>query len=346
MKRNNALDGLRAWAICSVFMVHFNPALANVNLSHSIFSDYFSKVINFIFIGPFGVDIFFMLSGFLMTGVLVSKRFTISGFFISRLKRLFPAHFFVLAMQLTSCTLITGVLNLFFVAYFFENIPLLNFVEWSLAYEFLFYLFVACLILATRSMTKIFFVSVTLLSCIVFVSFWFENIDGIVFHQFRIPMLRLAPFLLGVLLFCFDGSRPIKSIVKIINGLSPTYPFLIMLLANFSGKQININLKITSYLLMLLFAFCLIFSMTNSRLVITRVFSYPKLTSLGKISYSFYLAHSLWAIPIALNIVKPFGFLHGYPQYYLVSMLVSILIASYMYKYLERPYFSNSAVSS
>ena len=69
------INGLRAWAVVAVVLFHFGvPGFAG---------------------GFIGVDIFFVISGFLMTGIIVDKlergRFSLSGFYMARAKRLIPA---------------------------------------------------------------------------------------------------------------------------------------------------------------------------------------------------------------------------------------------------------------
>jgi peptidoglycan/LPS O-acetylase OafA/YrhL len=81
------IDGLRAVAIGAVLLFHAFPKL---------------------FPGGFvGVDVFFVISGFLITGNITrgieSGSFTISGFYLRRVRRIFPALLLVLA-----CCLIAG----------------------------------------------------------------------------------------------------------------------------------------------------------------------------------------------------------------------------------------------
>ena len=71
-----ALDGIRAFAVCAVLLYHFGvPAVAG---------------------GLLGVDVFFVLSGFLITGLLCSERMSkgsirLGQFWARRARRLFPA---------------------------------------------------------------------------------------------------------------------------------------------------------------------------------------------------------------------------------------------------------------
>ncbi len=80
MKYRAEIDGLRAIAVISVIAYHSNIK---------------------IFTGGFiGVDIFFVISGFLITSILLndltSNKFSISFFYKKRIQRIFPALFFVM----------------------------------------------------------------------------------------------------------------------------------------------------------------------------------------------------------------------------------------------------------
>ncbi len=72
------IDGLRAIAVSAVLLFHLFP-----------------KVLAGGFVG---VDIFFVISGYLITGILLKEQvFSIARFYVRRVKRIFPALFVVLA---------------------------------------------------------------------------------------------------------------------------------------------------------------------------------------------------------------------------------------------------------
>jgi peptidoglycan/LPS O-acetylase OafA/YrhL len=84
------LDGLRALAVLVVMARHFVPTLEGIGI-----------------IGWLGVRLFFVLSGFLITGILLRGRsliesgnqsnlFTLRQFYIRRFLRIFPLYYFVL----------------------------------------------------------------------------------------------------------------------------------------------------------------------------------------------------------------------------------------------------------
>jgi peptidoglycan/LPS O-acetylase OafA/YrhL len=162
---NRQLDALRGVAVLLVLFFHIYPA---------IFS-----------FGYVGVDIFFVLSGYLITGIIISKieagNFSFLEFYRNRIRRIFPAMLIVLVFAL-----VVGYIFLFPVefvglakhiqssALFYQNFrlvgesgywdqantlkPLLHF--WSLSIEEQFYLFWPLVLLFIAKFRKPFFVKI------------------------------------------------------------------------------------------------------------------------------------------------------------------------------------------
>ncbi len=140
------IDGIRALAVLAVLIFHINPA--------------------FLPGGYLGVDVFFVISGYLITGIILRenhlKTFSFARFYARRVKRIFPALFVVLILSSCVATFLltpemyinymksaryasAQLANFFFsrkVDYFSEGFsgqPLLH--TWSLGVEEQFYLF-------------------------------------------------------------------------------------------------------------------------------------------------------------------------------------------------------------
>lgn len=82
IKYRAEIDGLRAIAVISVIIYHLNA--------------------NWLPGGFLGVDIFFVISGFLITGIIINEiqenRFSFKDFYTRRIKRIYPAFIAVMAL--------------------------------------------------------------------------------------------------------------------------------------------------------------------------------------------------------------------------------------------------------
>jgi peptidoglycan/LPS O-acetylase OafA/YrhL len=116
-----------------------------------------------------GVDLFFIISGFIMVYTTTRRTVTPIGFFRNRLTRIVPFYWFMTAlvcalaislpklMAGTKYTLPHMVKSLFFIPYIREDgtiMPIL-FVGWSLNLEMLFYLFFAIAIISARPALRV-----------------------------------------------------------------------------------------------------------------------------------------------------------------------------------------------
>ena len=88
IKYRNDIEGLRGVSILLVVFYHFGISFFNS--------------------GFIGVDIFFVISGYLITNIIIRKEFTISRFFEGRVRRLLPG---LLLMLVTISPLIFLISN-------------------------------------------------------------------------------------------------------------------------------------------------------------------------------------------------------------------------------------------
>jgi peptidoglycan/LPS O-acetylase OafA/YrhL len=93
-RKLRSLDGLRAIAIILVFLHHMSGHIPVVNRFTLGLNWYAHQ-------GWLGVDLFFVLSGFLITGILLDTRDAnnyFSGFYARRVLRIFPLYYVVLTV--------------------------------------------------------------------------------------------------------------------------------------------------------------------------------------------------------------------------------------------------------
>jgi peptidoglycan/LPS O-acetylase OafA/YrhL len=92
-KRIDAVDGLRAIAVLPVILFHLNPSWLPG--------------------GYLGVDIFFVISGYLITGIIVREitenTFSFTGFYRRRIRRILPALMAMMAVVLATCVFLNPI---------------------------------------------------------------------------------------------------------------------------------------------------------------------------------------------------------------------------------------------
>ena len=166
MKRSISIDFLRGIAILLVIGRHIEVVPENLN------SVLRAPIIFLIRYGWMGVDLFFVLSGFLVSGLLykeIKNYNTLSyrNFFLRRGLKIYPAFYFLIAITLFlyNFDITTGALisELLFVQNYFSSLWAHT---WSLAVEEHFYLTLPLIVIYTLVKKNEKFYVTTLLSVI------------------------------------------------------------------------------------------------------------------------------------------------------------------------------------
>jgi len=193
VKHFQKIDGLRALAIGFVLIEHFGPILG-----HRITAGYF------------GVDLFFVISGFLITNILVSgkKPFWIAyrNFVGRRTLRIFPLYYATLGLFLLAgyqpCRdallfLVTYTYNYAWVRWVLPSGALSHF--WSLALEEQFYLFWPPIVLSLRRWPKVLFGFTAILASLCYFQLTTGWIEGVQPYNLVGLFPRAGSLLLGAL---------------------------------------------------------------------------------------------------------------------------------------------------
>src|SRR5215831_9167674 len=95
-RRISELDGLRGVAVAMVLLWHFVGTTISPDLGA------LSRIVSNVFLfGRTGVDLFFVLSGFLIIGILADRRESdafFAPFYLRRAARILPPYFLLLAV--------------------------------------------------------------------------------------------------------------------------------------------------------------------------------------------------------------------------------------------------------
>jgi len=99
------MEGLRGFAVFLVFLVHYVTLVAPWLIEHSALYS-LARAIHAI--GNTGVDLFFVLSGYLIYSSLISRQQQFSRFIARRIKRIYPAFIAVFLIYLFLSFVFTG----------------------------------------------------------------------------------------------------------------------------------------------------------------------------------------------------------------------------------------------
>lgn len=326
--RNAWLDTLRAVAIISVLICHVASSFQQLQSGAN--SGWFSVA----GIGGYGVDLFFVLSGWLLGCLLlhekqIKKTIDVKRFWIRRWLRTIPAYLVILLMTLGQ-RLIQGkwessdALYFFFVQnYAFDTLPFFG-ISWSLCIEEQFYLLIAPLLLLLPNRVWISSVLVFLIAAPATGRWLLDDPNSWVTH------LRIDGCALGVLLSHIFLNYP--AIWKRITRLAP-YGAGIGLAAitmeiwrRFQGVEGSLPLLAYS-----LISGCLVIqSQANSFWKLSATF--PILQYFASRSYSLYLVH-IEGIAIARRIDSD-----HFPVYCLIALSISVLAAELLFRFVEKPW--------
>ncbi|MEO7110619.1 MAG: acyltransferase family protein [Polyangiaceae bacterium] len=337
-----ALDGLRGLALLGVLFFHANGLLTG---------------------GYLGVDLFFVLSGFLITSLLLSEQrrhghITLSAFWVRRARRLFPAllslmpaiaiysHFFAKREELRE---IRGdaLATLAYVAnwrtifshqsywdLFTAPSPLEH--TWSLSIEEQFYVvwpLLVVLVLRLKNARALLYTSLALAALSIgamLMLFDPENVSRVYLGTDT----RATAILLGAILACvlrMDATFSKAAILKLdVLGFASAI-FLGAAWWSLDGQDPRLyhgGFWLTEIASLSLIACCV----AGPESIVARVLSIKPLTFIGTISYGLYLWH--WPVDVFLNADRVH---RGGLELVAIQFAVTFAIAIASYRFLEQP---------
>lgn len=343
IKYRSEIDGLRALAVIPVILFH---------AGFSTFSG-----------GFIGVDVFFVISGYLITSIIrkeINNRcFTFSDFYERRARRIIPAltlviiccilpaWFFLLPQEMDSFSksiLYTAIFssNLYFarsINYFSQNAdlnPLLH--TWTLSVEEQFYIaFPVILLVIARCSQRmmIAFLAFIGIVSIVAAQLMIESRPNFVF--FQLPT-RSWELIIGCLIAITNEKRDIKK-HSYINGEIGSFIGLILIIS--SALMFDKNTPSPSlYTLIPTLGATLVIIYANKNNITGKILSSKPFVSIGLISYSAYLWHQpLFAF---VRIVSNEEFKN---VAIIASVLVTFFLSYLTWRFVERPFRNKNLIN-
>jgi peptidoglycan/LPS O-acetylase OafA/YrhL len=299
--RVKVIDGLRGYAVLLVVLFHYLNNSYNNNISVNNVEKYISQITSY---GWIGVNIFFVISGYLIGSILISNRKStkyFSTFYLRRATRILPLYILFLFVYIVTSKIL-GNLN---VTLFENPIALWNYFifiqnfamsqtgsfgpngltpSWSLAVEEQFYLVIP-LIVFILSERKLLILGTFVIVCSIYFRVTSENW----YMEYTHFISRVDALFIGVMLAVVKYTEG-ESSKRILNLKFVLYfvGFCILSILIFYIKQVNHSL--ISYA----FAGLLLFFMTlDARSILYKIIVNKCSLFLGKYSFFIYLFHQL-----------------------------------------------------
>ncbi|MEO6328305.1 MAG: acyltransferase [Ginsengibacter sp.] len=349
MKHYKGLDSIRAMAVILVLFWHLMPRTLLINSFDT---------------GPFGVDIFFVLSGFLITKILLENRraaeiskVTIShvlkNFYVRRVLRIFPIYYLTIALiflyqifinsdiefDLLSC--LTYTTNF----HFFKTHSWGTFTGhfWSLAVEEQFYILWPVLILLFKKKYLIY-----LIVAFILVGIISQVILGKSEFSLILPHACFDAFGLGALLAWAMVYQPQLLNNKNFNALSiVAFASAVFILAEsiYKGVFELVPLRTFHSFIALWMITSVVFIERKGKSLSSLIYHNKILIFIGKMSYGIYIYHVFFMyywkffgrvnkhLPLTTDFYNPYLL---FTEYFCIIILLSWL----SFKLIEQPFLN------
>jgi peptidoglycan/LPS O-acetylase OafA/YrhL len=332
------INGLRALAAISVVIFH-------LNMSFKLFG---LPVLRTIDLAGFGVSIFFAISGFLITYLLLKEMETgqidIKKFYIRRALRIWPLYFLILVLSLLTNWLynIAPVTDsIFYYLFFAANIPFILDITlpflghyWSVGVEEQFYIFWPWLIRKSRKIIRtitVFTIIWFLLRLITrFIDYKYGYaLPYAIIHVTRFDCMAIGA--IGATLLYQKNSFFIKLSTHIFTQI---ISWLVIFLLMFN--TFHIASVIDQEIVSIVTVFLIVNLSSNPNTIIS--LDYPVFDFLGKISYGIYIIHQLVIFFFAkflvnINLSEDIKYIVAYVGVLGLTILLSFLSYEFFEKY-------------
>lgn len=340
-----ALDGLRGLAILLVVIYHN-----------------FGFINKYFFFGWLGVDLFFVLSGFLITDILmntVGNKNFLRNFYFRRILRIFPLYYLGLILFLIVLPKLpvesglkyytdnqewiwTFLQNWLYIFNPPEQTNTLNHL-WSLAVEEQFYLLWPLVILLIRKPKYLLaFITLLLVATLSLrLWIWIHHITNLAYYNLytftRIDGICIGCMVALLLRINANFLKKYSSGIVLFFAVMNFAFFFINRLYQFSFPYLALA-GYTTFAMM--FGLLVNLAVTSQTKLVNLIFNIPLLKFFGRISYGFYIFH--WPVYLLLS---PYlstwvnGFNSGWQTEFVVSVLgtlTAIVLSWFSFNYFEK----------
>lgn len=342
------LDGLRFFAFLLVFL-HHSSLYLRFDVSKNIFWKFFQDN------GWIGVDIFFVLTGFLVTLLLLEerkiyKKFSLKIFTIKRILRIWPLYFLALAVGFVIAMQNGLEINLPWYLIFLGNwgVVLNGYGDlrhvsqlWAVSLDQQFYILWPLALLFLRNFKTSLIISLLIIfSSVVLRSFLVNS--GVAHPAIYVnTFARLDTFIMGGVLALMIFYKP-----TLLDKFQKFYhPLLqvtsIILLAVFlyfvtKDNRLAIRNGVFGYLVISLITTYIILFTIKTNSFIVKTFNLEIFKYLGRISYGLYVWHVL-ALEILFYLITKAEFTFLIPT---LGLPLTILFGFISYKFFEKPFLT------
>lgn len=335
-RRIPSLDGFRAVAVLLVIGSH-------VVLSHSNSTEDTGILANF-YIGGAGVRIFFVISGFLITYLLLTER-SITGkvdlgaFYIRRVLRIFPAFYcYLIALSILNSFLDLDISALHFLSaalylhnfYFWGSNWFINH-TWSLAVEEQFYLIWPFIFVLIGRLKKnwIWFCVLLIGGAVRSLQYKFPETSNF----FLAPFLMHADFLFSGCFLAYLKFYEPEKITTYINNVKPVFIYIAIFVIwvcttlEYHPVYDRLFVPISGAIVNLSISFLIMYFVVREDSLGFALLNASIMTFIGKLSYSLYIWQQVFLSS------KDFWFT-SFPS----NLILTFLTAYGSYTFIEKPF--------
>ncbi|MFX3636000.1 MAG: acyltransferase family protein [Candidatus Pristimantibacillus sp.] len=328
---NYTLLGLRGLLAFSVVIFHIYGSAVIEGYIGGFSQEQLLYMINYA--GPISVDLFFVISGYLITQSLSNKR-SLGEFVINRMIRIYPVfiviHLFIFAVgPFIEYKWMAGIGVREYVTHFVSNalllpgifeLPIAQIVAWSLSYELFFYIIAG-------------------LTWFIYCGTKLHKLGKYTFYLLIITLCAILVYYRKDMLFFAVGAALYFSQDWIKRGWKPNKYFYFNGVITLAAIYCSFQLLKAPIIAALVLSFLFFITIITEHGLLSSLLRTKLMRYLGKISFSLYMWHTMVMFPLKIFVPKISGLLGSsslaFTIYASLSLVLSIVISHLSYQYLE-----------